>query len=586
MLTLARRSRRQLCWSAATLLSVFAGQAFADVPAALDRAPKGAVLAVGFRDVGALRARLGGMFKKFEAPMEETPLAQVDAFLNADGFNKGGSAAFVLMGDPAQEDFNPDNAIVIAPVSDFKKFAAAMGGDATQKIVMLSKIAPTAAAKDIGGGFMVMGEEPAVKAFEAPQGQIAGHKTVLGKAGGRIADTSDVVVISNLGMLNKQMSEGIAGFKDQMGMFAAMAGGNADMAKGMEQMQKGMEAFARDVQTGLMGLTMNDAGVSMDFAAQFKDGSEMAGAFQHAGKLEGVVGKLPKIPFLFAGAIDMSNPTLRKLVQQMSEVSAAGAGSTAAKMLDKVQAQGFIMGTNAALLQAGLFANTLSYSQTADPAGVIAIQKEGIEKTNGTEQKGVKYASSFTTGGAEVAGRKVDTWKMKMEIDPNSDAAAQMQQMMMIFTGQSGEMTGMVAATKSGVVTTMSSNSELMGKALDAADGKGGLADDAQLKLSASALPPARTFELFLGVKGIIDTVGGFMQNFGMPLPFEVGTDMPPIAVGGTTDGGGAAIRLHVPMAVIDEAAKIVKKMKQAEEGDNNEEEKPKPKDERRKPRF
>ncbi len=567
---------------------MFAGQAFADVPAALDRAPKGAVLAVGFRDVGALRSRLGAMLTKFGAPVEETPLSQVDVFLNAEGFNKAGSAAFVLMGDPNNDDFNPgENAVMIAPVSDFKKFAAAMGGDGTQKIVSLTKIGSTAAAKDIGGGFMVMGEEPAVKAFESSTGQIAGHMIVLGKAGGRIADTSDVIVISNLSTLNKQMTQGIAGFKDQLGMVAAMAGGNPDMAKGMEEMQKGMEAFARDVQTGVMGLTMSDAGVSMDFAAQFKDESETAKAFGHTGKLEGVVGKLPKIPFLFAGAIDMSNPTLRKMVQHMSEMSAGGAGNTAAKMLDKVTAHGFIMGTNAALMQAGLFANTLSYSQTADPAGVIAIQKEGIEKTNGTEQKGVKYTTSFTAGGAEVAGRKVDTWKMKMEIDPNAPGGGQMQQMMGFLTGQSGEMTGMVIPTKSGVLTTMSSNSELMSKALDAAEGKNGLADDAQLKLSASALPPGRTFELFLGVKGIIDTASGVMMNIGMPMPFEVGTDLPPIAVGGTTDGGGAAIRLHVPMAVIDEAAKIMKKMNEAEEGDKDDkDEKPAKKEERRKPRF
>lgn len=566
-------------------LSLFflAGAAFAEPPAALDRVPKNAVVAVGIRNIGDSIKKIEKYAKTFGVPAE--PLKQVGMFTDAAGFNKEGSAAFALVGDPNSPEFDPEaSGFVIIPVSDFGKFIEGFGGKIEDKIGTMPNLGSDAVAKDIGGGFAVVGPAPSLKSFTSVEGQMAGHKAALGKSGNRIADQADVLVISNLESLSQKMLEGVEEMKGALEMFGQMAGAQSpDAEKFFKQFGDTAEQFAKEVRTGIAGVTANDAGISFDFAAQFKEGSGMNKLMQHEGKAGQSAAGLPGMPFLVAGGVDTTNPIVRNIVSAAAAMQ-KGMGMNLAQGIEKIQGQSFLIGANPALLSTGIFAKTVIHTKTSDPAGVAASQRQAIEDLPKTaKDTGVKYDIKYTPDASEIGGVKVDRWKAKIDIDPDSPAA-QMQQFMAIFTGSSGEMGGMTAKTSSGVISTMSVNTEMMTKALDAANGKGALSADTGFASVASQLPADRSAELYLGVKGIFDTVKGVASSFNADIPFAITEELPPVGMSLTTSGGGLAFRIHAPAKVLDAAGKIVASMNGPAEGDPAPAEEKK--EDRRKPRF
>lgn len=566
-------------------LSLFclAGTVIAEPPAALDRVPKGAVVAVGVRSVSDSMAKIEKYAAAFGLPTG--PLVQMSTLTDAEGFNKAGSAAFAMLGDPASPDFSPDtNGFVIVSVTDFSKFVNFYGGKIEDKQGTLPKLSEDALARDIGGGFAAVGPAPAIKAFVTVEGQMAAHKAALGAAGNRIADQADILVISNLEPLSGEMLQGVEEIKGSLEMAGQMvAAQNPEAEKSFAAVGKLMEQFAKEVRTGIMGMTVNDAGISVDFAAQFKDGSDMHKKMQHDGKAGLSAAGLPAMPFLLAGGVDMTCPVIRDIVSSVGAMQ-QGMGINLGKGMEKIEGQAFMIGANPALLSTGIFARTVVNTRTSDPTAVVAAQREAIEGMAKTGQEaGVKYDLKYTPEATEIAGVKVDRWKAKIDIDPDSPAA-QMQQVMAIFTGSSGEMGGMSAKTKNSVVSTMSVNTEMMTKAIDAANGKGALSGDAAFAAVAAQLAPNRTAEMYLGVKGIFDTVKGAASSFNADIPFNITEELPPIGMAITTDGGGVSFRIHAPAKVVEAIAKIVKQMETPAEGDAPEPEKND--GERRKPRF
>ena len=576
--------------SAVMGVAMLAGSASADLAGALDRAPKGAAVTVGIRNIEHVRSEVEALIKKFE-PEAAEGMHELDKLFDAEGFNKNGSAAFVMMGDPTKDDFSPENAVVILPVSDWAKFTKAMGGEEGKKETNLPELDGSILARDLGGGFFVMGPEPAVQAYKDATGQTAEHKALLGGTGVRVADGADVVAFLSVQMFKSQIEEMIEQGKNQAEMAASMmGGGNPDAEKNIQAMVKGFETAAKDAQSLVMGLTMAKGGVSMDFAVHFKEGSESGKKFTHEGGLGGIVGTLPKMPFLTAFAFDMTHPVLKNLVLEATKASAAGMGGMGgmvAGQVEKIDAMAFVLGSNPALLSTGLFAKAMTFEKTSDPAGVLAGKREALGKMS-MDKDGVKVEATLTPDAVEIAGQKVDRLKTKIEISPDSPLA-QAQQFLTLFTGTSGEMGGMMTKTKGGVLTTMSANTELMTKAIQAQNGDGALSTDADFAAVVAMLPPNRAFEGYLGVKGVADTAAGVMQLFGMPMPVEIKEEMPPIALGVTAGTGGIGARLVFPTKVIDTFADVAKKMKQMQEapaGDQPEEKPEEKAGERRKPRL
>lgn len=74
-------------------------------------------------------------------------------------------------------------------------------------------------------------------------------------------------------------------------------------------------------QAAVIGVDINEKGVTLDLGVQFVEGSEMAGYFAQAGNSGNLMNFLPNQAFLFAGAFDTTSEGVRRAMKGISEFS-------------------------------------------------------------------------------------------------------------------------------------------------------------------------------------------------------------------------------------------------------------------------
>lgn len=604
---MSRQTRLSSMFGATLFLALAAGGplALADIPPALDRLPTNAGVVVSIPNIQKLQDAMKVMQDTFQIDPQQATMGVGQDVLNGAGVNKGGSMAIALVfpnddakdgaedkdGDKDGDDANGDDQdgddadrgmgsddqplmFVVVPVSDYKAFVTGFKGDPSAKIAELHTENQDLYAKDIGGGYAALSEgSDALMIFDGKAGSLPTYKALLGKTGASLAESSDLMVFANIQILGPKIKEGMAGVRQQMAM---MGQDNAGAASGF--MQAFGDAMTTDGQAAMFGMDMEPEGLRLETAASFKDGSPTAGMLQTAGKASGLLGSLPAASqgFLFAGAFDSSVPALRKILETYAtpEIKAAMAAAEGESWMSWVkQSDGAagIIGTSPALMGGpGFFVNTMLYAKSANPAGLIEQFKQSMTTANGKTENGVTLSTSYKAGASKVGGASVDEWNVGMKMDPNSPAAQQSQMVMVTLFGPKGSPSGYVAQAKSGVVMTMSKNSALMESALNAADGKGdNFGSDAGVKAVAARLPEGRSFEVYVGVKDILNMVMPFAAMFGAgPLNVDIPADLAPIGMGGTTSNGTLRITTFMPTAVMKTFAALSQELNGAGAGD------------------
>jgi hypothetical protein len=561
--------------------------ALADVPAALDRVPSDTPVVITMKNMGQFYSSVKSLAQTLKLPEEAMGgLARGGDMLKTQGLNPDGPAAMAVLSVDEKET---EPVVMVVPVKDYAAFAKALGGSGSG-VDSVKINDENAFVKDLGGGFAAVSPSKAnVEKFAGKEGSSKAFETLMGATGKAVAESSDAFMVANMEKVGPKLKEGLEQAKENMAMMAAMSGGQNQSF--VDAMGAAMDGFVRDGQAGIIGLRINDGGVKMDFAAQFKEGSEYAGYFKSKGKASALIGALPNLKegYLLAGAIDTSGPGIRQMFKNMMdrlrkdpEASKMMSGLNPLEQVEKTDGVAFCWGTSPALM-GGVFLNTSSFIKTSDPAGYLKTLKEGLGNLNGKTVQGMGYQTSFESGGGKVGDKPVDVWTMKMTPDPNNPQAQQIAQAQMMMFGPTG-LAGYASATDSGVVLTYAKNSDLMTAALAAAKGSNGLNGDTGVKSVSSSLPADRTLELYIGVKSILETVQGFMGMMGggggnMPVPAE----LPPVGIGGTGENGGARASLFVPMDVI----KTIKAFAdQAKGGAEDEMDAPKKKDKTGQPKF
>jgi hypothetical protein len=569
----------------------------ADVPAVMDRVPGNAAIIITIRDMQQFSSRFEDLAKAIKAPMDENddenPIAMTKKLLAVDGLNKHGSLAVTMMpGQDGKVDFEQEGGpvVIVVPVSDYATFAKALGATDTTGISEVKIKDEPAFAKDLGGGFAALSpHKELVEAFEGKAGHMDKHKSDLGKNGNQIADGSDLMVVFSVEALKPQMEEGVAQMKEQFNNMGAMAGPEAEQAQAAFDMITTLaDSFVRDAQVAVVGLGLGDAGVSMDFGAQYKEGSPSAKVLSSEGAPGKFLARVPNQPFLFAMAMDLTAPGIKQLVKDMGSMSeksgkdspftGMGGMGVLSKTIDKVDGNAAVLGASPAGIM-GLFANMVTYTSTSDPEGYMKAARETLTSMDGKDLQGIKAKVEYSPASVDVAGLKADTWSFQLQPDANNPAAGQIQMVMGVMFGQGG-LTGMTAAVDHGVVSTLSQNSPLFTKAVEAAKNGKGLSEDEQIKAVQEHLPAGRTFEMYLGTKSILDAVGAAMGMFGGGVELKVPDKVSPVGMGASTQGGGMDFRVYVPHDVIKTIADIGESMKkppaEEEAPANNNGEKPK----------
>lgn len=570
------------------LVALAALTARAEIPAALDRVPGDTPIVVAVANLDATMKRVEAMSKSMGKAGENMAagLWQINSMLNMPGVNKAGSMAIALSmpekkdakkgeknddameeGEEATNGGDPP-AVAIIPVSDYTLFVKTFKGDPAVAITQGTFDGKESWIRNLGDGYAAMSDKKdLVEKFDGKAGRKGEHVARMGKVGNKISDSTEIIILANMSKLGPMMKEAEKKMKDNPAMaMAAMQGGGG----AVEAMQGAMESFARDAQTGIIGVGLTERGMTLDFGAQFKEGTDAAKMLQAKGSSGSLMAKLPGGDFLFAGAADLSSPQVKQMIKDMAAKGMKGGEADPTSMLvnlarsiDTLDGQAILMG--ATDLGNGLMSKTVMYSKTKDPAAFLAASKEANAKLNGAESNGIKFETTYQSGAKEIAGIKVDKWSNKMETDPNSPMAMQVEMMKSFMYGSEGKLAGYAAATEGGVITTMSENSELLKAALESSKGGKGLGGDPVFSASQSMLLSDRVFEGYIGTKALMETVGGFMAMYGgpeIPTPDKVS----PIAVGFVSDAGGMGLRLAMPMDVIQTIVSTAEKMQGAME--------------------
>lgn len=548
------------CLKTALVTCLVAGSASA-MPAALDRVPADALVAVGITNVKQLKTDMDAFVALL--PQRPDQFDQLDEVLNLDGVKADGSMAFAMMAPGEGEEPGEDNLVLIAPVADYAAFVTGLGGQA-EGISEVDAFGRTMYVKDAGGGYAIISPlAELTETFDAAAGKTAAHLALIGPTGEGVADANDVFVMANIQALAPMIEEGMEESFDQAEQMAEMAGAQAEQMKAAINMGEEMlKGFVRDGQAGVMGFDFGTHGVTVDVAANFKAGSQSAGFFAAKGAAAKHFSKLPATNFFFAGAYDTSAPGLKNLMTEIFDATKAMAPQGGDwSWMTQANGSAYVMGATANLMGGGLFSNTYLFIDAKDPAAVKDGMHKALVAANGQTNQGMTTTTSYTENVATLAGVSVDGWGMKLAPDASNPAAAQVQQAMMMIYGPAGGPSGLVGTVDSGVVMTMTDNQGAMTLALQAAKGEGSnLGANATMKAIDDRVPEGASMVGYIGVGSILETVSQFMMMMG-GAQFDVPADMPPIGFAAVTDGGAVHLRVIGDAATIKGVSDIASAM-------------------------
>lgn len=573
---------------APAFLVALAGTAGAEIPAVMDRVPTDVPVVITIRSIDDLVSRYEPLFQQLRAlnPQDnEDPFKVVKAVRAIKGVDAKRSVALVLTrlsdlpkGEGAGEEpgmvERNDEGVVLLPVTSYAEFVDATGGKAGEKVTKLSLGDEVMYAKDAGGGYAAVSDKTkAVESFSPPTGQLAAHTKAFGIVGNRVADKCDVMVVSNFAALKGKIDEGVAEMDKEL------AGG---MPPGMEQMKAGMDfmkdmakAAARDGSVGVLGLSKSDAGIIFDGAAQFREGTETASKFKIKGNSASNVSRLPAQPFLIAGGMDLSSPTIKKMMGEMAKMGQPPAGGEKpaedpmnwlagiTRNIEATDGAAFMMGATDNMA-AGLLVNSASFTASKDPAKLLASMRDSHLGANGKKINGMTFANEWKPGEKEIAGAgKADVYTSKITLDQEDPNAFMASMGLGMMFGDQGGMSGFAMATKSGLVMTMSQNAPLMSSAVEAANSANGLGTIATVKSASAMLPDNRVGEMYLGTKEIVNAIAQAAGAFGgLDLHFTMPEKVSAIGVGAAMDGEGLQLRVAIPQDAFDTLLSVMKQAK------------------------
>lgn len=519
------------------------------VTPAMDRIPSDAAVTIGIKDMGKLKAGIESMAKALGVPAEAMGgMLQIDAVFNMQGLDTSGSAAIGIMSVDSEE---PD-AIAIVPVRDYANFIKGLGGTGSGLEELKLDEKPVF-VKNIEGGFAAFSpNKDIVEKFAGKPGNAKAHADMMGAAGKSIAESRDVVIVANISRMGDKIKESLQGLKDGMGMAMMMAGGGGDLGF----LDSFTEAFVRDASAGIIGANIGEEGLTLDFAAQFKEGTEYAGYFNSKGKANQLLAALPNQQILFAVAMDTSGPGMKTMIKQMEKLGkmmqpqddGAAPGMFPQDWAQQADGMAFQVGNSPAPV-GGLLLNTVAYIKSSNPQAFQKGMKDGLTAVNSKTIQGITYTTSYQEN-VKAGERTADVWSMKMAADPEDPEAQMMNQMNFMLFGPNG-LGGYSFKTDDGLILTYAKNADLLGQSVAAGKGGDNMTADADIKAIAAKLPSDRTMEGYIGVKSLLDTLLGVLGPMGMAPNIEVPESIPPVGMGATTDGGGLRMTVVIPTKVM-----------------------------------
>lgn len=503
------------------------------------------------------------------------------------GINDKGSVVVALLDvDQAVKTHGEPTALVLMPVSDYNAFLgnfqnAKAAGDVTS---FNMKDGETAYARHVGN-YAVMGpKEAAVKAYQPGGAAVTAHITqTIGQMGGKYLSMADVAIYADLQKLGPVFADALANeLKQTQQRFAGIPGTGNRQAM-MKLYEQGLSRVLRDAVGGVVTADLSADGIGLNEAYQFKPGSKTL-AILHGGSAETpkALQRLPKEPYIFAGAVDTQAIRVFELLKPLVDIAGKGGANPMTALYKDIMPQleqatqmafawyappaGGRMGPGQ-----GLF-RSVSVLATPHPDQYIAAMKKSVLAGNGVTipmanvpvQPGqpapqIKMTTQYQDNALQIDGTKIDRYSMQMQFPPNMGRA---NPMMMMFGGTTVQ--GYLAAQNGFVIDAKQADKNLLQAALQSVAKDNGLGSAGLIaQLRDKALPPHPAAEGYFNLAGLYQTLAPMaMMWVGAPLP-PAPKNLPPIAMGIGIDQTDVAARLYVPVPVMKFVADTVMQVRQ-----------------------
>lgn len=511
------------------------------VPTVLDYVPETASGVVAINNLGGAMGDFRAFSNAANLPPMDGPLQAMMSEVNGPAVNAGGSAAIMMLGG------GPGESIVLLPVTNYEQFVSSRGGVGAG-VEEITFGGEDVFVKKVADGYAAMSPNSEVlEDWEPTKGHRAAHVAAMGGRSQSAAESADVFIVGSIAALAGEWRESYEGMKGMAMMF-----GGPEAGQGFAALDPLVGAFLTDAQTGVVAIDFSGDGVTARLLSRFKEGSMLSGLFSGRSNTDGLLERVPDMPFALAMAFDTSSPGMRSLTgmiqQNLPQDQAAQARAMMAVMNNST---GGAMVLGAPSMQeitigAGAFVRSAAYYRSADPAALQKAMADGLMAVNGqkTEQDGmtITTTTSYRPEARPIDGVTVDEWSLATNIKGDSNEQAQQVQMALSTMFGSNGLGGYVAPAKSGVVMTMSRNSQMFTQTLAAANKGGGLGAKADISAISAKLPQNRALEVYIGVDRLLGIGAAFLGE----IPA-----MPPVGIVAASGDGTAEIALHISPAVI-----------------------------------
>ncbi|MEM9418694.1 MAG: hypothetical protein AAGA25_06495 [Planctomycetota bacterium] len=597
MLTTPRLTRALAGVTTATAICLAGPSAWGqDAPAAsplvtatLDQAAEGAEIVIMIPSMSELSESIAGFATETGldqiAPELDNGLAAFKRQMGwLEGVDDEGAMLVVITDlaeaiDSAMQDGDKEpSAMMLVPVSDYKAFVAQLGGDVTADITSVSYDSFDGFSKE-HKGYALMGETlEGVQAYAAgEQGQAIteamGPLVTEYLNGGEALIYVDMAALAP--SLNLAIDRGVQEINNEM------AGPNNQVPaafKGtLDTVIRFYEAYGRTLVDGndklLLSADFGDDGLGLTISSQLTKDSELASYFTPTDKAgdtsnaAGLLATLPDKSYIYASSLDATQLGINAMIEKIDEVLGEEDAGFLAMYTDSFGLMKDVKGVasvfyapNPAAMMAGGFYTSVTIYDMEDAAAFKAQNKANFEKLGGMKitipemepgqgDQEITFTTTYTDKALVIEGVEVDQFQMNLNLPP-----AMMQEFgpMAMLMGNTGT-GGYIAAKDGKVLVTTVADTQLITQGLQAIgqdDGIGSAGTIATMR--DNNLPADASMEAYVSLAGIAETANPFLLMFspnGQQL--DIPADLPPLGMGGSSDGDAVALRMFVPHEIV-----------------------------------
>lgn len=523
--------------------------------------------------LAALNAAMGGV-----VPWMGDTLGEIKRGTGmVNGVNDEGGIAVIMNNimDTREAEGEEMPVLVLIPVNDYNAFVANFNAQAADDGV--TSVTFTQGSKgfirQVEGYALLSPTKALVQAYKPGNAGPTMLKKA-GKLGGQYVSSSDFVIITDMSILGPKLKPK---FDEAMKEAKAELENDPNAAQGspvdpqvvMKVYEDATASLISSSEMLVIGLDLSELGIGLTYAAQFKEGSDVAKMFKpsdsSAAKL---LGGVAQKPYMFAVSQNLESIDLSKIINTVADVL-KGSSPEAAKMITAAlplfeQTKGMTSTyyPGQMNLAGGLF-NAASMVATDDPAAYVKafrnyldtlattqlpIQLPADENGNAQPPANIAFFTQYNANTTTVEGVAIDQYELRYDLPPAM--LAKINPQLMMLTGMSAQR-GYVAQVNGKVIITGTADLPTLTEAIKAAKAGNGLNADQGVTQVRKQLTNNADFEAYLNLGTIANTALGFAQAMGQQIDIQVPADLPPIGYSMSIDDNGVAARTYVPISVI-----------------------------------